>query len=146
MQTDTDVSTQEKTDPETSVNTEQPIQTEEAESTTPVEDINSKSEENVSQNNNINTSKEGTNKKDKPNINEMTKEEKTVACYQHACILYERNEMLTNQAVRERFGLDKNKNSVASRIIAECVERGFLKPYDDENTSRKFTSYLPFYG
>lgn len=75
MQTDTDVSTQEKTDPETSVNTEQPIQTEEAESTTPVEDINSKSEENVSQNNNINTSKEGTNKKDKPNINEMTKEE-----------------------------------------------------------------------
>ena len=62
VQTDTDVSTQEKTDPETSVNTEQPIQTEEAESTTPVEDINSKSEENVSQNNNINTSKEGTNK------------------------------------------------------------------------------------
>lgn len=57
-----------------SENTEQPIQTEEAESTTPVEDINSKSEENVSQNNNINTSKEGTNKKDKPNINEMTKE------------------------------------------------------------------------
>ena len=75
MQTDTDVSTQEKTDPEISVNTEQPIQTEEAESTTPVEDGNSKSEENVSQNNNINTSKEGTNKKDKPNINEMTKEE-----------------------------------------------------------------------
>ena len=36
-----------------SENTEQPIQTEEAESTTPVEDINSKSEENVSQNNNI---------------------------------------------------------------------------------------------
>ena len=30
MQTDTDVSTQEKTDPETSVNTEQPIQTDEA--------------------------------------------------------------------------------------------------------------------
>lgn len=58
-----------------SENTEQPIQTEEAESTTPVEDINSKSEENVSQNNNINTSKESTNKKDKPNINEMTKEE-----------------------------------------------------------------------
>lgn len=75
VQTDTDVSTQEKTDPETSVNTEQPIQTEEAESTTPVEDVNSKSEENVSQNNNINSSKEGTNKKDKPNINEMTKEE-----------------------------------------------------------------------
>lgn len=75
VQTDTDVSTQEKTDPETSVNTEQPIQTEEVESTTPVEDVNSKSEENVSQNNNINTSKEGTNKKDKPNINEMTKEE-----------------------------------------------------------------------
>ena len=75
VQTDTDVSTQEKTDPVTSVNTEQPIQTEEAESTTPVEDVNSKSEENVSQNNNINTSTEDTNKKDKPNINEITKKE-----------------------------------------------------------------------
>lgn len=76
----------------------------------------------------------------------MTKDEKTVACYQHACILYERNETLTNQAVRERFCLEKNKSSVASRIIAETIERGLLKVSDEQNTSTKYVAYIPFYG
>lgn len=79
-------------------------------------------------------------------LKEMTKDEKTVACYQHACILYERNETLTNQTVRERFSLEKNKSSVASRIIAETVERGFLKVSDEQNASTKYVSYIPFYG
>lgn len=79
-------------------------------------------------------------------LNEMTREEKVTACYQHACILYEDNKTLNNQAVRERFGLDKNKNSVASRIIADTIEQGFIKAFDDKNISKKFTSYIPFYG
>ena len=77
---------------------------------------------------------------------DMTKEEKVIACYQHACLLYENNLNLTNQAVRERFGLDKNKSSVASRIIADTVERGLLKVSDEQNTSTKYVSYIPFYG
>ena len=79
-------------------------------------------------------------------LKDMTKEEKVIACYQHACLLYENNLNLTNQAVRERFGLDKNKSSVASRIIADTVERGFLKVSDEQNTSTKYVSYIPFYG
>ena len=79
-------------------------------------------------------------------LKEMTKEEKIIACYQHACLLFENNLNLTNQAVRERFGLDKNKSSVASRIIADAVERGLLKVSDEQNTSTKYVSYIPFYG
>lgn len=79
-------------------------------------------------------------------LKKMTKEERIAACYQHACILYERNEMLTNQAVRERFGIEKNKSSVASRIIAETVERGLLRISDEQNTSTKYVSYIPFYA
>ena len=79
-------------------------------------------------------------------LKDMTKEEKVIACYQHACLLYENNLNLTNQAVRERFGLDKNKSSVASRIIADTVERGLLKVSDEQNTSTKYVSYIPFYG
>ena len=79
-------------------------------------------------------------------LRNMSKEEKIIACYQHACLLYENDKVLTNQSVRERFGLDKNKNSVASRIISDTLEKGLLKPADEENTSRKFTSYIPFYG
>ena len=79
-------------------------------------------------------------------LKDMSKDEKVIACYQHACLLYENNLTLNNQAVRERFGLDKNKNSVASRIIADAVERGLLVAADSENISKKFTSYIPFYG
>ena len=79
-------------------------------------------------------------------LKDMTKEEKIIACYQHACLLYENNLNLTNQAVRERFGLDKNKSSVASRIIADAVERGLLKVSDEQNTSTKYVSFIPFYG
>jgi len=79
-------------------------------------------------------------------LKDMTKEEKVIACYQHACLLYENNLNLTNQGVRERFGLDKNKSSVASRIIADTVERGLLKISDEQNTSTKYVSYIPFYG
>jgi len=79
-------------------------------------------------------------------LKDMTQEEKIQACYQHTCLLYENNLTLTNQAVRERFGLEKNKNSVASRIISDTVERGLIIPANNENTSKKFTSYIPFYG
>lgn len=82
----------------------------------------------------------------KKKLEEMTKEEKIQACYQHCCLLYEDDKVLNNQAVRERFGLDKNKNSVASRIISDTIEKGLLKPFDNENISKKFTAYIPFYG
>lgn len=79
-------------------------------------------------------------------LRDMNREEKVIACYQHACLLYESNLFLTNQAVRQRFGLEKNKSSVASRIISDTVERGLIKITDDQNTSTKYVSYIPFYG
>ena len=72
----------------------------------------------------------------------MTKEEKVIACYQHECLLYKNDLNLTNQAVRERYGLDKNKSSAASRIIADTVELGLLKVSDEQNTSTKYASFI----
>jgi len=82
----------------------------------------------------------------KKRLSEMTKEEKVMACYQHACLLYEDRKPINNQSVRERFGIDKNSSSVASRIIADTVEAGLIKLSDENNASKKFVSYLPFYG
>ena len=47
---------------------------------------------------------------------------------------------------KRTLGIDKNKSSVASRIIADTVERGFIKVSDEQNTSTKYVSYIPFYG
>ena len=77
-------------------------------------------------------------------FSEMSKEEKVMACYQHACLLYESRKIINNTTVRERFGIDKNNAAVASRIIADAVEAGFIKIKNNE--SKKFASYIPYYG
>ncbi len=51
----------------------------------------------------------------------MTKQEKIEVCYQHACLMYEDNMAINNQSLRERFRLDKNKSSVAARIISDTI-------------------------
>lgn len=79
-------------------------------------------------------------------LKEMTKQEKISACYQHACLLYEDGEKINNQSVRERFELSKNDSSIASRIISDTMDAGLIKPADIETASKKYMTYIPFYG
>lgn len=79
-------------------------------------------------------------------IKEMTKQEKIAICYQHACLMYEDQKSINNQSVRTRFELNKNESSVASRILTDTLEAGFIKPEDSETTSKKFMTYVPFYA
>lgn len=79
-------------------------------------------------------------------LSDMTKEEKIRACYQHASLLYESGLNLNNQSVRDRFGISKNNSAIASRIIADTVEAGFIKIVDPISGSRKFVAYIPFYA
>lgn len=79
-------------------------------------------------------------------LSEMTKHEKIMACYQHACLMYEENIAINNQSVRERFGLNKNQSSIASRILADAVEQKLIKPANEESVSKKFSTYVPFYA
>lgn len=82
----------------------------------------------------------------KKDLKNMTKSEKINACYQHTCLMYEDNKAINNQSIRERFNLDKNKSSVASRIIADTVEAGLIKLADADITSKKYATYIPYYG
>lgn len=79
-------------------------------------------------------------------LTEMTKREKILACYQHACLMWEDNEAITNQSIRDRFQLNKNQAPTATRILADTVEAGFIKSTDDEFQSKKYSSYVPFYA
>ena len=76
---------------------------------------------------------------------EMTKTEKILACYQHACLLFEDGKVLTNQSLRERLSIGKNNAAVASRIIADTITAGFIKPQEEQSTSTKFREYVPYY-
>ena len=42
--------------------------------------------------------------------------------------------------------MEKNKSSIASRIIADTLEAGLIKIADESITSKKFATYIPYYG
>ena len=76
---------------------------------------------------------------------QMTKTERIDACYQHACLLSEDGKAMTNQSLRERLGVSKNNSAMISRLIRDAVEAGLIKASSDDNESRKFQSYIPYY-
>lgn len=76
----------------------------------------------------------------------MSKEQRTQACYQHACLKYVSNDVLTNTSLRDRFNISDKNSAYASRIIKETVEAGLIKHSNPENKSLKHRQYQPFWA
>lgn len=76
----------------------------------------------------------------------MTNKERIQACYQHTCLLYEDKMAVTNQTMRERFGLDSKGTSMISHIIVDTLESGLIKFENPEMSSKRYATYIPFYG
>lgn len=77
---------------------------------------------------------------------EITKEERVQACYQHACLKYLANEMLTNKSLRERLGVDERNYPLVSAVIKEALAQGFIKVGTPEGTNRRNIAYIPKWG
>jgi ATP-dependent DNA helicase RecG len=76
-------------------------------------------------------------------LNNMSKNDKVRACYQHACLRFVSNDQMTNSSLRERFSIDDKNYSIASRIISDTLDAGLIKPFDPDNTSKKHAKYIP---
>lgn len=79
-------------------------------------------------------------------LDEMDRNDRIRACYQHCCLRYVMNEQMTNQSLRERFKLPESKVATASQIIAATVDAGKIKPADPTQTSTRYRSYVPFWA
>lgn len=79
-------------------------------------------------------------------LRQMDKEDKVRACYLHAVLKYVSGEQMTNQSLRERFGIEEKNYSMASRIISEGIKAGLIKDYDPDNNSKKHAKYIPFWA
>ena len=79
-------------------------------------------------------------------LNEMGKDEKIRACYQHACLKYVSNEKMTNQTFRERFGIEEHNAALASRIIKDTLLTKQIKEDNPDNQSRKYRKYVPWWA
>lgn len=79
-------------------------------------------------------------------LRQMDKQDKIRACYLHACLKYVSGELMTNQSLRQRFGIDEQNYPTASRIIADTMEAKLIKDYDPGSKSKKYAKYLPFWA
>jgi predicted HTH transcriptional regulator len=73
---------------------------------------------------------------------EMDREERVRACYQHACLMYVSGKRMTNATLRERLGIKDSNYPVASRLIKATTEAGLIKPHDGSGVA----SYVPFWS
>lgn len=79
-------------------------------------------------------------------IEDMDRNDRIRACYQHCCLRYVMNQPMTNQSLRERFKLPERKVATVSQIIGATVEAGKIKLADPHQSSTRYRSYLPFWA
>ncbi len=77
------------------------------------------------------------------NFSDMSKKDRIRACYQHCCLLRVSNKSMSNQSLRERFGLPESMSSAISQIISSTKEAGMIKSDDSETMSTRYARYLP---
>ena len=53
---------------------------------------------------------------------------------------------MNNTSLRERFKIDEKNYPTASGIISETVAEGLVKPFDINNKSKRYISYIPFWA
>lgn len=77
---------------------------------------------------------------------EMDRNDRIRACYQHSALRWVMAERMTNQSLRERFRLTEDKAAIASQVIAATIEARLIKADESVGGSRKFARYLPFWA
>lgn len=77
---------------------------------------------------------------------DMDRNDRVRACYQHCCLRYVMNQQMTNQSLRDRFRLPEKKAESVSRTIRDAVEAVRIKVADPEQTSLRYRKYVPFWA
>jgi predicted HTH transcriptional regulator len=79
-------------------------------------------------------------------FDQMDRNHRVRACYQHCALRWVMGERMTNQTLRERFRLGEEKAAVTSQVISATIEANLIKPDGSIGASRKFARYLPFWA
>jgi ATP-dependent DNA helicase RecG len=77
---------------------------------------------------------------------EMDRDDRIRACYQHCALKRVLSERMTNQTLRERFGLGESKQATVSQIIAATIDARLVKLDETAGESRRYARYLPFWA
>ena len=79
-------------------------------------------------------------------FDDMDREDRIRACYQHCALKWVVSERMTNQSLRQRFGLPVGKQAVVSQVITATMEAGQIKADETAGDSRRYARYLPLWA
>jgi ATP-dependent DNA helicase RecG len=76
----------------------------------------------------------------------MSKSDRVRACYQHCVLQYISGKRMSNQSLRERFGLPESKSATVSLVLGAAKDDGLIKLDESDSHSTRYARYLPFWG
>lgn len=65
------------------------------------------------------------------------------ACHQHCVLQYVLRKQMTNQSLRERFGLPSSSSNIVSQIITATIDQGLIKGDPNAPSSKRYARYIP---
>lgn len=80
------------------------------------------------------------------NYQDMSRQERIEACFQHCVLKYLSNDKMTNASLRKRLGISEKNYALASRIIKEAIDQNKIKVGNPEIKNAKYIHYTPFYA
>jgi ATP-dependent DNA helicase RecG len=76
----------------------------------------------------------------------MSKPDRIRACYQHCCLMFVSRQRMSNQSLRQRFGLTEEKTAIASQVIAAAKAAELIRSDDTDSSSTRYARYLPYWA
>lgn len=76
-------------------------------------------------------------------VRDMNDSDRVRACYQHCVLQYMLRKQMTNQSLRERFGLPEGSSNTVSQIITATMEQRLVKSDPNAPESRHYARYIP---
>lgn len=73
----------------------------------------------------------------------MDRADRVRACYQHCVLQWVLRKQMSNQSLRQRFGVSEGSGNAISQIISATVEQNLVKNDPTAPDSKKYARYIP---
>lgn len=81
----------------------------------------------------------------KKTFSQLTADDRVRACYQHACLMYEAGDLMSNGSLRARFGLGEKQYPQVSTVITDSIAAGRIRPLN-EGQANRVARYVPYWA
>jgi predicted HTH transcriptional regulator len=75
----------------------------------------------------------------------LTADDRVRACYQHACLMLEAGDFMSNGSLRKRFGLGEKQYPQVSEVISNAIDAGRIRPLN-EGQANRIARYVPYWA